>query len=570
MRGSPAEMYKVVVERRVPVPMRDGTVLDATIHRPEGDGRYPVILERVAYELEARTAPYAEFFASRGYVFVGQNTRGSFWSEGEFTFPGWDDGWGERKDGYDTIEWCAAQPWSNGRVGTVDGSLSGWTQYVLAPTRPPHLTTVFVRAAFTGYPRGGIPNLGFRRISMMHFYIGVLKHASAPARWRQKLSELETAVKDSDQLVRILPSGPSPWLDDIAPYLAADADHPEYGPHWRARDPLTMAHEIDVPVTHLVGWHDPNLRHTLAMFEAVTRNGLTPATRHGQRLLVGPWVHGEMTADQSVTGEVDHGPEARLGLNETRLRWFDHWLKGEPNGAIQGPPVRVFLMGAGRWHDLPDWPPPDVTYRPVYLRAGSGGDAASLNNGLLSFEPPADEPPDSFDYDPMMPVPTVSMSFERKGAPMDHRPVEGRILTYTSGPLEKDVTVLGPIRMVLYGASDCPDTDWFVRLLDVLPDGRSLNVQWGALRARYRNSFESPELMRAGSIYRFEIDLAATGQLFKKGHRIRVHVTSSEFPPFERNMNTGGINAREAVGRVAHNTVFHDAAHPSHVRLPIL
>jgi putative CocE/NonD family hydrolase len=550
--------------------MRDGTVLRADVHRPEGDGRYPVILERVAYELEARTARYAEFFASRGYVFVGQNTRGSFWSAGEFTFPGWDDGWGDRKDGYDTIEWCAAQPWSNGRVGTVDGSLSGWTQYVLAPTRPPHLTTMFVRAAFTGYRRGGIPNLGFRRISMMHFYIRVLNHASTPARWRPKLSELEAAVKESDQLVRILPSRPSPWLDEIAPYLAADADHPEYGPHWRARDALTMAHEIDVPVMHLVGWHDPGLPHTLAMFEAVTRKGLTPATRHGQRLLVGPWVHGEMTSDQTVTGEVDHGPEARLGLNECRLRWFDHWLKGEPNGVMDGPPVRVFLMGAGRWLDLPDWPPPDVTYRPVYLRAGSGGDAASLNNGLLSFEPPADEPPDSFDYDPIMPVPTISMSFERGGAPMDHRPIEGRILTYTSGALENDVTVLGPIRMVLYGASNCPDTDWFVRLLDVLPDGRSLNVQRGALRARYRNSFESPELMRTGSIYRFEIDLAATGQLFKRGHRIRVHVTSSEFPPFERNMNTGGINARESNGRVAHNTVFHDLAHPSHVMLPML
>jgi putative CocE/NonD family hydrolase len=551
--------------------MRDGTVLRADVYRPTGEGRYPVIVERVAYELVNRTAPYAEFYASRGYVFVGQNTRGSFWSEGQFTVAR-DDGWGDRKDGYDTIEWCAEQPWSNGRIGTMDGSWSGLTQYLLAPTRPPHLVTMFVRQGPSGlYPAGGIRSLAMARMFWIGQFIERLKHESAPAGSRHRASELEKAVADGGRIFQHLPAGENPWLDDIAPFLKEDVDHPDYGPYWSDHDTRRMAHEIDVPVFHLAGWYDSLLPSSLAMYEGIRRRGLTQATREGQRLLVGPWIHGPMAPDRSVAGELDHGPEASLGLNEFRLRWFDFWLKGEKNAAMDGAPVRVFLMGANRWLDLTDWPPPGVTYTPMYLRAGIGRDGASLNNGTLSFEQPQeDEPPDSFEYDPSTAVPTVAMTAKQQGAPADHRPIEGRLLTYSSAVLEEDLAVVGPIRMVLFATSDCPDTDWFVRLLDVWPAGRSLNVQRGSLRARYRGSLESPELMQPGRVYRFDIDVSATAQVFKAGHRIRVHVTSSEFPPFERNMNTGGVNARESTGRVAQNAVIHSRGQPSHIVLPIL
>jgi putative CocE/NonD family hydrolase len=261
-------------------------------------------------------------------------------------------------------------------------------------------------------------------------------------------------------------------------------------------------------------------------------------------------------------------PGAEFDWKAVRLRWFDYWLKGIDNGIMDSPVVRVFLMGQNRWLDLETWPPPELAYTPAYLREGAGRTDASLNNGLLTFAlPGADERPDSFCYDPQDPVPSLVANFDH--GPRDHRSLEGRMLTYTSAPLEDDLVVVGPVKAVLYALSSAPDTDWVVRLCDVYPDGRSMSVCDGILRARYRASLQQPELVVPGRIYRFEVDLLATAHCFKAGHCLRSHVTSSDFPRYDRNLNTGGPFGEETCGQAAVNTVFHDQVRPSHLILPV-
>jgi putative CocE/NonD family hydrolase len=308
---------------------------------------------------------------------------------------------------------------------------------------------------------------------------------------------------------------------------------------------------------HVGGWFDFFLGGTLRMFQGLQAGARTEAARRAQRLVVGPWIHGPNT-NQRLAGDLDFGQEAMVDLQALRVRWYDYWLNGAANGALDGAPVRAFLMGANRWLELDSWPPRGVTYRPAYLRRGS-----------LSFEAPGtSEEPDQFSYDPRQPVPSL-MVYPRLG-PTDHRPVEELVLTYTSDVLRSDLAIAGPATAVLYASSSALDTDWVVRLCDVWPDGRSLSVCDGILRARYRDSLSQPALLTPGSIYRFEVDLWSTAQVFKAGHRLRVHVTSSDFPRYDRNLNTGGPFGVESRSEVAVNTIFHDPARPSHLRLPVL
>jgi hypothetical protein len=395
-----------------------------------------------------------------------------------------------------------------------------------------------------------------------------LKHESAPPGSEPIIARLEKALADPELISSHLPLRDYPALASVeSPFLSAlrdDIDHPDYGPYWEPLNPLSMLHEADVPMFHLGGWFDPFLPPVLSSFEAVGKHGYSEFARDNQRLMVGPWRHAEFAPDEQSAGELEFGSDASIGLNEFRLRWFDRWLKDVQNDSVEWPRVRLFVMGDNQWEDHDDWPPADVAYTPMYFRGGPGRTEESLNSGILSFEAPGDsEPPDGYDYDPMDPVP---------GAPpaTDQRPIEGRILTYTSNVLDRDLKVVGPLKVTLHASSSAPDTDWIVRLCDVWPDGRSFALRTGVLRARYRNSFEKPELMEPDEVYAFELDLAATANVFKAGHRIRVHVTSSEFPGFGRNLNTGGVNAAETVGVVARNTIFHDAKRPSHILLPVI
>ena len=579
--GAGAPEHEVLVERGVPIAMRDGTVLRADVYRPASAGRFPVLVERVAYELGARIGAYAPFYAERGYVVVGQNVRGTYASDGKVD-PFRDDGWGANQDGYDTVEWAAAQPWSNGNVGMLDGSYSGFTQYLVAPTRPPHLRALSPREAGGDLYRdwvyrGGAHQLSFTRSWSMQTCLGWLTHRTAPGSGAPDAdlaarARLERAFAVGlDPLLQRLPLRSCPPLEDLplAGWYFDHLDHPEDGPYWRAMSLDTRYADVDTPALHVAGWFDFFLGGNLRAFQGMQAHARSETARRAQRLVVGPWIHGPAAAAEQRAGEVYFGPDAAIDLKALRLRWYDYWLKGLANGALDGPPVRAFLMGANRWLDLDAWPPPGITYRPLYFRQGTGRTAESLNGGGLSLATPdAEEAADTFAYDPQDPVPSLRR-YPQLG-PCDQQPIEGRVLTYTSEALERDLAVAGPVTAVLHATSSAPDTDWVVRLCDVWPDGRSLSVCDGIVRARYRDSLERPVLMVPGELYRFQIDLWSTAQVFRAGHRLRVHVTSSDFPRYDRNLNTGGALATESRSQVATNTVFHDAARPSHVLLPIL
>jgi len=569
---APEPTHTVHVDRNIPVPMRDGTVLCADIYRPEAEGKYPVLVERVAYELTRRCKANGEFFASRGYVFVGQNVRGAFGSEGQF-IPFQDDGWGANRDGYDTVEWAGVQPWSSGSVGLVGGSYSGTAQYLALPTRPPHLKAAFIReGASDAYRdclfRNGAYQLQICRGWAMQNVLAFLQHRAAPETEASR-RRLEKAMEEIENWLRHLPLKSCPPLEGLADWHFSALDHPQDGPIWWEANLSLRFSEADTPVVHLGGWFDIALDSTLRSFQGIRKAGRSETCRKAQRLVIGPWIHGPQNVGKQKVGELNFGPEAAYDLNAHRLAWYDHWLKGANNGVLDTPPVRVFLMGENRWLDLEDWPPEGVAYRPAYLHEGTGRNDASLNNGRLTFtSPESTERPDSFVYDPDDPVP--SLIVYPGGGPADHRSIEGRMLTYTSEALDTDLTVIGPVKAVLYGLSSVLDTDWVVRLCDVWPDGRSMPVCDGILRARYRDSLEHTELMIPQQIYRFEVDLWATAQVFKAGHRLRVQVTSSDFPRYDRNLNTGGPFGEEARGVAAVNTVFHDAMRPSHLLLPVI
>ncbi|MBC7237572.1 MAG: CocE/NonD family hydrolase, partial [Chloroflexi bacterium] len=334
---------------------------------------------------------------------------------------------------------------------------------------------------------------------------------------------------------------------------------------------------IAVPAYHLGGWYDIFCGATLQNYIDMTKGAATDDARRGQKLIMGPWLHGPLN---SVVGEFDFGyraSDAMVLTYEIMWRWFDHWLKGEENGIMEEPPVRIFVMGLNRWRSENEWPLARTVYTPYYLH--SDGAANTLHgDGTLSPLPPSDdEPTDHFLYDPRDPVPTrggglcCSQSALPAGA-FEQRPIEERrdVLVYTSAPLDADLEVTGPLRVILYAASSAVDTDWTAKLVDVCPSGRARNLADGILRARYRRGLEQPSLLTPGQVEEYHIDLAATSNVFLRGHRIRLEISSSNFPRFERHSNTAKPVSREEQMVVAEQVVWHDAAHPSHIVLPVI
>lgn len=565
-------VYEVQVERQVPIPMSDGTLLRADVYRPKGSERYPVLVERVAYALEERCRFFGEYYASRGYVVVGQNVRGRFRSEGVFA-PFRDDGWGEHRDGYDTILWAGTQPWSNGAVGMLDGSYSAGTQYLLAPTRPPYLRALFAREGLSNIYRdfvfrGGAYQLKLHREWTLENELAVCQALPPSPEQQQREAGLRQALEEVDRWFRHLPLFSCPPLEGLASWYFEDLRHPEDGPYWWPMNLERQFAEVETPIVHLGGWFDLFLDSTLRCFQGIQTHGKTETCRTQQRLIIGPWIHGPDQVGQSAVGELDFGPEAAFDLFAYRLAWYDYWLKGIQNAIMESAPVRVFLMGDNRWLEASTWPLPDTISQPIYLRSGTGQTEGSLNNGGLTFEPPGtEEPAESFLYDPSSPVESL-LSRPLLG-PRDHRRVEGQMLTYTSHPLEYALTVVGPVKAILYAASSAPDTDWVVRLCDVWPDGRSMSVCDGILRARCRDSLAQPTFLHPGQVYRFEIDLQATAQVFQAGHHLRVEVTSSDFPRYDRNLNTEEMFGLGTQGQMAHNTIFYGGLRASHLLLPV-
>ncbi|MBM3187420.1 MAG: CocE/NonD family hydrolase [Chloroflexi bacterium] len=577
---------RLLVDLNVPMPMRDGTTLRADIYRPDTEAKAPAILVRLPYN-KSRLAmhPYGADpvrAAAAGYAVVYQDTRGRFESDGDF-YPFVHEG----RDGYDSVEWVAAQPWCTGAVGMAGASYFGATQWLAAVEAPPHLKAIFPVITTSEYYeswtyQGGAYQLGFALLWTLSGLAPdtAMRLAKAGRADPQEYARLLEAVDDIETRYEHMPLAGLPVLSmgQAAPYYADWLAHPANDAYWQAIAINRRYDRIRVPAYNVGGWYDLFIHGTLENYVRLRREGGSEAARAGQRLLVGPWAHGDLLG---VFPEFNYGVAAAdeaVDLTGLAVRFFDRHLKGEDNGLDGEPPVRLFVMGENRWRDEWEWPLARTRYAPWYLH--SDGRAGSIG-GTLSPEKPGQEPSDSYLYDPRNPTPTIGgptflpgLAVGANSGPRDQRPTEARadVLVFTSVPLREPVEVTGPLAAVLYAMTSAPDTDWVVRLCDVFPDGASRILAEGILRARFREGCEQPRLISPGKVYGYRINLVATSNVFQAGHRIRVDVTSSSFPRFDRNPNTGnplGTDGPEGL-RPALQTILHDAAHPSHIVLPII
>lgn len=578
-----ANLMDIKVERNVAIPMRDGTILRADIFRPEPEGDYPVLLTRTPYNKSMGNLAYGWLQpirpASEGYVVVVQDVRGRFESDGKF-HPFHQ----EIDDGFDTVEWCARQPWSNGRVGMYGISYLGATQWLAAASQAPNLQCIFPGLTASDYYdgwsyRGGAFELGFN-LTWAALLLGlpeVPRLGLSPAETGAVMGGLAPVAANPFGALNHLPIGEAaPFANPkVASYYREWLKHPTRDAYWQ---PVTIeaAHpRIHTPAFNLGGWYDLFIRGTLRNYSGMRANGASEVARSGQKLIVGPWSHGA-TLTAGVGSRV-FGASSQVLLEDLHMRWFDKWLKDRDTGIDSEPPVRVFTMGVNRWDTYASWPPPEAQFTKYYLH--SNGRAATMyGDGALTTEAPGDERPDHIVYDPLNPAPTVGGALfpyplEVPPGPFDQTKVEQRadVLCYTTPPLDRDVQVTGPIEVTLWVTSTAPDTDFTAKLVDVFPDGTAFNLTDGIIRARYRDGFEAARMLEPGTPAQVTIDLAGTSNVFEKGHRIRLEVSSSNFPRFDRNTNTGAQNiATDHEVRVATNTVLHDDAHPSFITLPVV
>lgn len=560
----------LTVDYNVPITMRDGTVLVADVFRPARPGRYPVILVRTPYGKLSWPMGLAAFGADplalvrAGYVVVIQDSRGTGASEGMFRALR-DEG----IDGAESVAWAAVQPWSDGGVAMAGPSYMGGTQLLAAAQSPPALRAI---APFVSYVpettyQGGAFQLGFSLWWAAMMALAQLVRQEAGENVSERREELEAIIGNPWTAYRRLPlldlASITPWLDST---YGAWLRQPGGDDFWRAAATEERCATFATPALHIAGWHDLFLSSSLATYGALRRGAATEPARTNQRLIVTPWGH---RPSGEVVGDLWYGPGANFDLYGAHLEWFNAWLKGDP--LPERDSVQLFVQGANRWRDEPDWPLARAVQTRWYLR----------KDGSLSLDPPDDEQPNEFVYDPRDPVPTVSGQsgvFGRDGAfsvgPRDRRAVQTRrdVLVYTSDVLQEDMEVTGPVTATLHVASSALDTDFTAALVDVYPDGRAIGLTDGILRLRYREGLDRQRLLEPGRAYEVEIDLVATSNLFVAGHRIAIEISSSNFPRFDRNPNHGGqvADATETDFVVASQTVFHDADRASHISLPII
>ncbi len=597
-RGSWIE-YDVIVRRNVMVPMRDGVKLATDLYFPAKHGEivqgaFPAVIERTPYDKESKFSE-GRYLARRGYVAVRQDVRGRFGSEGA-----WHPFAKEAPDGYDTVEWVAAQPWCDGNVGTMGGSYCGSDQSALATLNPPHLKAMVVAVGTSNYHTSSMRQNGALELRFMIYAFRMAttsREALADATLKAALDAdfarvgewlTRTPYRKGSSALRFLPSYEQ-WVLD----LLGEGDFNEY---WKQRG-YAIDHyydeHADVPTIYLGGWYDTYTRGTTANYVALSKRMESP-----QHLLMGPWTHGGW--GNSFAGDVDFGQESVLDdYDGYRLRWFDRWLKGIDNGVDREKPVRIFVMGGGDgrrnregrlnymgvWRDVEDWPLHGTRFTPYYLH----------QDGSIGEDLPEPSDPSRYTFDPRDPVPTVggnlsagdpilvAGAYDQRGDSRfygcrDSLPLSARsdVLVFQTPELKEPLEVTGPLTMKLWASSSATDTDFTVKLIDAhpqnedYPDGFAQIITDSIVRGRYRNSRDTPELMSPGEIHELEIVMYPTSTVFGAGHRIRVDVSSSNFPRFDINPNTGGPLGRERRVVLAENAVFHDPEHPSHIVLPII
>jgi putative CocE/NonD family hydrolase len=572
-----ADHYTVTYESDVVVTMRDGVKLRADIYRPNTEGKFPVLLQRTPYNKD-NDVDFGFKAAAQGYVVIVEDVRGRYASEGEwYTFKN------EPNDGYDTIEWTAALPYSNGKVGMFGGSYVGATQMLAAIAHPPHLAGICPIVTASNYHEnwtytGGAFAQWFDEDwtsgLAQNTYERLVGRQNDPVGGIWKLPLADYSILNLEKHPDLASNA------SVAPYFLDWLAHPNYDDYWKALSIEEHYPEITVPALHMAAWYDLFLGGSLRNYEGIKAHGATEQARKGQQLMV---VVGGHAGNGPKVGDVDFGPASRIDEDEVTLHWYDYLFKGAHNEFASGKPVKIFIMGANTWRDEDDWPLARAKNTKYFLH--SSGKANSLRgNGTLSTAPPSKEPPDQYVYDPANPVPTVGGPLccepqRWEPGPRDQRSVEARedVLVYSTPPLAEDMEVTGPVSLELYAKSSAVDTDFTGKLVDVSPDGFAQNLTEGILRARYRDSRETPTLMNPGQVYKLTLDLWATSNVFKKGHVLRLEVSSSNFPRFDRNLNTGELRYVETTQPPqreqfvsATNTILHDAEHPSALILPIV
>ena len=555
--------YQVRVEHNVRVRMRDGVELSTDIFRPDAEGRFPALLTRTPYGKErsgvmSGGAYIPSFYAERGYVVVTQDTRGRFDSAGEFE-PFRD----EANDGFDTNEWIGQQPWSNGKIGGLGQSYFGITQLYQAIEGSRYLTTIApIMTTLDAYNNWIYSDGAFHLRFAMPWGTGL--HGTG----RETRDAARRSPENRDAALRHAPLGTA---DEVqvgkpVPFYRDWMRHPTLDAYWQSRSPTDRWSQVSTPALVYTGWYDFFLRGALADYVALRQQGKTEAVRNGTRLIVGPWPHyTDNAGPPRQVADVDFGEASVVDLPRIQLRWFDYWLKGMPTGVAQEPPVKIFVMGTNVWRHEHEWPLARTRYTRYYLR--SSGRANTLNgDGTLSTEAPQTGGRDTFTYDPANPVPSSA------AGPADQRAVEQRedVLVYTGPALTHPVEVTGPITMNLFASTTARDTDFTAKLVAVHPDGTARILQDGIIRARYRTSRERPRLVTPGEIVEYAIDLWSTSHVLQPGHRLRVEISSSNFPRYDRNFNTGEDPATDTRMQPVTQTVYHGAAHPSHIVLPII
>jgi uncharacterized protein len=557
--------------------MRDGVILRAEVLRPAGSGPFPTLVYRTPYGAHDAIDEYTTFHRAveRGYAVLVQDVRGRFRSDGEFR-PYEHEG----KDGYDTIEWAARQPWSDGNVGTFGLSYPGAVQWLAALESPPHLKAMVPAMTFST-PQNFFYSWGVWDLSWTYWIWAniapdtrVKKHLPGP-RTGQEARASWAALEGRMQ--NTLPLGALHELGDVAPYYADWLQHPPEDPFWNFAELRGRYGATSAAVLSLSGWHDDNYGP-----EGATTNfmGLLDA-RGGQPLraglLIGPWVHGVDATARTRSGEREFGADAAIDYDDVVLDWMDRYVRGNGPGDTDGPSVRYFVMGANIWKTAESWPPParPVAYRLTPASPGRRGTLAGTAPGNRGPSPAPfgdrDSPLSEFVSDPDAPV---RNPFDDAGA-HDYRALVDRpdVLTFDSAPLEQDTEVSGHIRAELFVSCDCRDTDIWARVLDVAPDGTAYNLMspgLDVLRASYRDPARGRQLLTPHQIYPLRLDKLVTSNLFKRGHRIRLQVSTSFFPNFSRNLHTGELETVSDHRQKATIRIHHDAAHRSHVVLPIV
>ena len=553
-------------------PMRDGVKLACNVYRPDDDRAYPAILLRTPYikeniDVELVYANYREL-ALDGYNMVFQDVRGTGASEGILDPTGAREG----EDGYDSVEWIASQPWCDGNVGMQGLSYFGFTQMAAAELNPPHLKAIcpFQNSAVMPF---SVTKAGtFGNYHLMWIYGRVLENLESwypdEAQRKEVKAKIEYFRENWQEEMLKLPiyNTPAARIDGVPQVgafleLLEGMENPSFME--RARRPVKIEN-IQAPMLFLTGWFDGARDGT---FDNWNRAAMGSFPRENRKLIVGPWVHGgklHADIDGRDYGAANSGEGVKI--QETIKRWFDYWLKGEENGIIKEPPVRIFVLGKNEWRNETAWPPAQAKETCFYIHSGDG-----KNNGGLSQTPPHTDPPQSYVYDPGNPMPSAHKDKAGRTAFADACEQQDRedVLVYTSEALGEDLTVSGLVNLKLYASTDAPDTDFFCRLSEVDETGYAFPLLSGIVRARFRNG-KTPEMLEPGKVYPFTIELGNISNVFLKGHKIRIDISSSFYPEHDRNLNTAERIGFGTYYVKAKQTIYHDAEHPSHLVLPVV